>query len=367
MHRPGTTPNAPARRALLGAALLAIVSAACADLPTAVPAIKPVPAESPTSRPVFQGVFLGDAQSGPDDIGPAIEAFGARVGKGPALVKTFLRLGDDFGPGGWAGRVLRAVDREGSTNFVALDLRWPGAPESGLLDAIAAGRADAVIRRAAAGLRELGAVVLLEPGWEMNGDWDYPWQGAANGGASQGPAAYVAAWRHLVDVFRAEGAGAVRWVFSPVAGNPIAGEGRGPQHWNWYGHYYPGDDYVDYMGVHGFNGPSVWNTPFLTFQDVFDSAATDHMLSDLNTRYPGKPILISEFACEETPLGDKAAWVREAYSAMARFPGVVGAIWFDARKEADWRVDSSAASLGAYKESVARPWVRSSYDESGLG
>lgn len=321
---------------------------------------------APSTGPVFHGVFLGDNGSGRDEIRASIESFGRRVGKRPALVKTFFRLGDDYGPDGWVGQVLREVNRAGSTNFVALDLRWDGAPETGLLAAIEAGAADAAIRRAAAGLRDMDATVLLELGWEMNGDWDYPWQGAANGGAGMGPAVFAAAWRHIVELFRAEGAHNVRWVFSPVAGNPVAGRGLGEAHWNWHGHYYPGDDYVDYLGIHGFNGPSVWNTPFLSFRDLFDSPDTDYILSDLYRRHPDKPILISEFACEETELGDKGAWVREAYRAIAAHPGVVGAIWFDMAKEADWRIESSPAAFEAYRDAVALPEVTSSFDEGAL-
>lgn len=345
-----------------------MAAAACADLPTAPGIVPPEPAEITmvASGPVFHGVFLGDGASHRDGIRASIQDFGARVGKAPALVKTFFRLGDDYGADGWVGQVLREVSKTGSTNLVALDLRWPGAPEAGLLPAIASGAADDRIRSAARGLADIGAPVLVELGWEMNGDWDYAWQGVANGGAEQGARAYVTAWRHIVDLFRAEGARNVRWVFSPVAGNPVAGRGVGPDHWNWYGHYYPGDEYVDYVGLHGFNGPSVWKTPFLTFADLFDAPATDRMLSDLQRRHPDKPILISEFACEESALGDKAAWVRDAYRTIAQHPGVVGAIWFDMKKEADWRIESSVSALEAYRSAVAAPSVKSRFDEGML-
>ena len=359
------------RRVHRVAALVATLMAAsaCADLPTQ-PAIETAREQAQITvqpaAPLFQGVFLGDGASHRDQIRSSIQSFGSRVGKAPALVKTFFRIGDDYSASGWVGQVLREVSGTGSTNFVALDLRWSGAPQANLLSAIASGAADDVIRSAARGMRGISAPVLVELGWEMNGNWDYPWQGVSNGGAERGARAYVAAWRHIVDLFRAEGATNVRWVFAPVAGNPVAGRGAGPSHWNWYGHYYPGDEYVDYVGLHGFNGPSVWKTPFLTFADLFDAPATDRMLSDLEQRHPDKPILISEFACEETLLGNKASWVRDAYRSIAGRPGVVGAIWFDMQKEADWRIDSSLSALDAYREAVASPSVKSRFDESLL-
>ena len=176
------------RIASLTATVLAV--AACADMPTApatptpaVPTPEPLAIAAEPSGPVFQGVFLGDAPSHRDQIRASIQSFGARVGKAPALVKTFFKVGDDYGANGWVGQVLREVSRAGSTNFVALDLRWAGAPATGLLSAITSGAADDVLRRAARGFADIGSPVLVELGWEMNGNWDYPWQGVYNGGA----------------------------------------------------------------------------------------------------------------------------------------------------------------------------------------
>lgn len=313
----------------------------------------------PTPEPIpeleesfFHGVFLGDRESGSNVIRNSIGDFTRDVGEQPGLVKTFHRLDDDFTSAAWSGRTLREVVAAGATNFVALDLQWAGAPNTGLLRAIAAGEADGHIRRVARELRDASSPILLEPGWEMNGDWSYPWQGIENGGQGA-PALYVAAWQHMVEIFRSEGAHNVRWVFSPNVGNPVAGTAEGQAHWNWYGHYYPGNEYVDYLGLHGFNAPSVWSTPYITFRQLFDSASSDRMLSDMTDRYPRKPIIISEFAAEEGPDDAKAEWIRDAYRQIANHGSVVGAIWFNMNKETDWRVDSSQSALAAYRTAIA--------------
>jgi mannan endo-1,4-beta-mannosidase len=205
--------------------------------------------------------------------------------------------------------------------------------------------------------------VLVEPAWEMNGNWNYAWQGVANGNAS-GPQLYVNAWRRMVDRFRAAGATNVRWVWNPNTGNPLAAPGAGSSHWNWYANYFPGDSYVDFVGAHGYNGPNVFNTPSHTFTDLFSGIDADYMLKDLKQRYPGKPIILGEIGAEET--GDKGAWIRDAYTNMLKDPQVVGAVWFNMNKEADWRVSSSQSAANAYRAMMTLSAVKPSYDDSVL-
>jgi endoglucanase len=314
-------------------------------------------------RPFFHGAFLGDDVSNPEQIDGAVRQFGAMVGKQPALVKTFHPVSCDFTATGWCGRVLRRVAGTGATNYVALDLKWDGAPQTGVLETIVGGRADAEFARIARQLATVEGTVLLEPAWEMNGNWNYTWQGVANGADRGAPARYAQAWRRIVDVFRREGATNVRWVFNPNVGNPLTGRDTGPSHWNWYGHYYPGDAYVDYVGAHGFNAPKVWGGPWQDFSTMVDGAAGDRMLSDLEARYPGKPIIIGEFASDEGTPDQKAAWIRGAFERMRAHPAVVGAVWFHMKKEADWRIDSTPSALAAYRDALRDPGIRTAFQD----
>jgi endoglucanase len=352
-------------------ALLAAL-AACSDgasNPTGVEARKqpkqPAPVDTTTqtssAKPFYAGAYLGDASSTPTTIAGAIRAFGTLTGKQPALVKTFHSLDCDFTAGGWCGQVLRAAASTGATNYVALDLKWTGAPSGGVLDAIVAGQADARLVAVAQGIKSVGSLVMLEPGWEMNGNWSYAWQGVLNGNDAGAPAKYAAAWRHLVDVFRAQGADNVRWVFNPNVGNALTHTASGATSWNWYANYYPGDAYVDYVGAHGFNGPSVWGGSWQSFDAMTNGAAADYMLSDLAARYPTKQIIVGEFATQEGTAGQKAQWIADAYQRMRANPQVVGAVWFNANKEADWRVDSSAASLQAFQAAMADASVQTAF------
>lgn len=350
--------------AALSACSDAGVSPTAPDTPSQA---KPAAADTPTTttpssvRPFYAGAYLGDASSTPQTIAGAIRAFGTLTGRQPSLVKTFHSLSCDFTAAGWCGQVLRAAASTGATNYVALDLKWTGAPGGGVLDAILAGQADARITAVAQGIKSVGGVVMLEPGWEMNGNWSYAWQGVMNGNASGAPAKYVAAWRRIVDIFRAQGADNVRWVFNPNVGNALTHAASGANNWNWYANYYPGDAYVDYVGAHGFNGPTPFGGSWQSFDVMTNGASADYMLSDLASRYPTKPIIIGEFATQEGSAGQKAAWIADAYARMRANPRVVGAVWFNADKEADWRVDSSAASLQAFQAAMADASVQTAF------
>jgi endoglucanase len=312
--------------------------------------------------PFWSGVYLGDAETTPERVASSIGEFAALTGKRPALVKSYHRLDADLSASGWAGRVLHAVQGAGATNYVALDLDWQGRGAGSLLDAINRGDADARIDRAARGIALVRDVVLLEAGWEMNGNSSYGWQGVANGANAAAPARFVAATRRVVDRFRAAGATNVRWVFNPNTGNPLGAPGAGASHWNWYAHYYPGDAYVDFVGAHGFNGPRAFDAPFHTFDDLFNGVDADRILADLKVRYPNKPILLGEIGAEEVSGRDKGAWVRDAYDRMLRDPQIVGAVWFNMHKEANWRVDSSPSSLAGYRAALKPTLVAESYE-----
>ena len=339
------------------AAVLAVLSLVA--FPRLASAADPAP-NGLFNRPFYMGAYLGEADSRTERVEQGIGRFAQMVGKRPAIVKTFHNLDVDFSAGGWAGQLVRRTSAAGSMPYLALDMRFSGAPRHGLLDAINSGRADAQLVRMARGLAGVRGTVMVSPGWEMNGRWNFAWQGVYNGNQAA-PAKYAAAFRRMVTIFRREGARNVKWVFSPNVGNPLALGSVGPSHWNWYGHYYPGDAYVDYLGPHGYNGPSVWGGAYQTFATVFTGRDSDNILTDLERRFPRKPIIIGEFATQEARGYDKGAWIREAFATLRRHPNVVGAIWFHTRKEADWRIDSSRSSLDAFRTVMRDPNIRDSF------
>jgi cellulose synthase (UDP-forming) len=208
------------------------------------------------------------------------------------------------------------------------------------LASIIDGRHDAYVRSWARALRAYGGPVLLRFAQEMNGDW-YPWSESANGNR---PGQFVAAWRHVHDIFTSEHATNVKWVWSPVARFSLPLNTR----------EYPGDRYVDVLGLSGFNGGTAlpW-TGWRSFASLFDrSLATLHQLA------PGKPVQISEVGSAEAG-GNKAFWIARMFADLRAHPQVTSVIWFDLRKQTDWRIVSSPAAQAEFA-AAARNW-------SGLG
>lgn len=136
------------------------------------------------------------------------------------------------------------------------------------------------------------------------------------------PADYVAAWRRVVDVFRAQGAANVRfvWTLTNVAFWPGAHGRHAPGQW------WPGGRYVDYVGADGYNwsscrgGDAPWLPPARVFAGVREFAKARH-----------KQIVLPEVGTTDQG-GSKAAWLRE-FGAMLRtkaWGSVVAVSYFDA-------------------------------------
>lgn len=214
-----------------------------------------------------------------------------------------------------------------------------GSPEQPkwALSTFLRGDHDARIRDWARGLRDRGHVVYLRPMHEMNGDW-YPWSGVRNGNTA---ADYVAAWRHIHKLFQETGATNVRWVWAPnVLDVPQSNDLE---------RYYPGGQYVDVLGLDGYN----WGTSqpgyggWLSFEQIYAEAYARV------TALGPQPVWLTEVASDETG-GDKAQWVRDMFAALkTRYPRVAAVVWFNERKERDWRVTSSPASTAAFVEALA--------------
>jgi hypothetical protein len=209
------------------------------------------------------------------------------------------------------------------------------------LDEIIAGMHDTEYHMRAQGARRLGVELYLRWGHEMNGNW-YPWAGANNGNEA-GPAKYIAAYHHVHDLFVADGATNVFWVWCPLV-NDVPAEA-----WNHWTNYYPGDAYVDWVGIDAYN----WGTS--------SSCCVWQSWSELATAlyadYAGKkPIIVAETASAEVG-GDKAAWIADMQTQLkTNFTGIKAVVWFDINKETDWRIDSSPPTLAAYKAMALDPY-----------
>jgi hypothetical protein len=192
---------------------------------------------------------------------------------------------------------------------------------------IVAGAFDDDLKAWARDAAEFGSPILIEWGMEPDGKW-FSWNGRWNGGAREGPARYVAAYRHIVDLMRAEGAGNLQWVWH------VNWLDQPEAKWNRFENYYPGENYCDWVALSAY-GPLTPRTVDGTESFRFKMATAYPRLTKLAL---GKPIVIAEFGCALNHRKVNAAeWARQALEDMfsGRWPAVIGFCWWNETWEND--------------------------------
>ncbi len=273
-------------------------------------------------------IALGTYVRGLEDNPGLLDQYSEEVGRPPAIVGAYKRW--DVPP--FYGPELHEIASRGAVPMVGWE-PWDEAGHGYRLSAIAKGRFDAYIWRSAREASEWGGPILLRFGQEMNGSWA-PWQRGVDG--TTGPR-FVAAWRHMVRIFRRAGATNVSWVWCPYVNN-----GDLP-----FMDFYPGNKWVDWLALDGFN----WGAPIAwqAFPKVFDASYRRLV------RIGSKPIMIAETGSNEAG-GNKVRWLhRTLRHQLPRLKRVRAVVWFDAPDGADFRVNSSPAALDAFREGISSP------------
>jgi hypothetical protein len=215
------------------------------------------------------------------------------------------------------------------------------------LQDIVNGTWDSYIRARGAEFASVGVPIMVRWGHEFNGDW-YPW-GIVNNGSD--PALYVNAYRRVHDLVVAQGATNVQWVWCFNNGSSPDSSFNEPAR------SYPGDDYVDWVAVDGYNwglAPS-WD-PSGNYWTSFESAYSA-AYGKARSIAPDRPVMIAEIGSSEDG-GDKAQWISDMSSALdsGRYPDLKLVNYFDQDKEELWSGTSSAATKAAFTS-----WVNQSY------
>ncbi len=273
-----------------------------------------------------------------------------------------------FGGIRFPARSVATIRRTGSVPFLRLMPRssWrEGARDPRYsMQSILAGRHDAALRAWGRAAARSGGPLMVEFATEANGSW-FPWSGAWNGGAvttrygdrrwPDGPERVRDAYRHVVDVVRGAGARNVTWVLHLDAGSDPAAAWNAPR-WYW-----PGDRYVDWIGLSAYGSQSR-DEAVRPLEDVL--APGYRAVSRLSST---RPIALLEFAVADDARSpqdggrDEAAWTSAAFDAIesGRYPRLRGVAWWHERwteddgSVVDLRVDSSPALLDAFRARVA--------------
>lgn len=146
--------------------------------------------------------------------------------------------------------------------------------------------------------------MMLDFAPEMNGNW-FPWSGQYNfydGNIKTAGKMYRDTYRYIVEIFRRAGAENITWAFHPNGGSfNSAG-------WNKMKKYYPGDNYVDWIGVSIYGSQRIGDR-WLEIIDTFDE--TYHNMANISKN---KPLAIFEFGVtEDKENGDKSQWIEDVF------------------------------------------------------
>lgn len=262
----------------------------------------------------------------------------------------FVMTYQSFGYQRFPAEEIREAANDGRLTMLTLQSWRPIAAErvysepTTLTLGILNGEFDQFLHQYARAAKELSEPFFFRFDNEMNADW-CPW-GAFQYGLDT--ALYRAAWRYVWEIFQAEGASNAIFVWNP---NDRAFP---DYHWNHAAMYWPGAAYVDWVGLTGYNvGDAYEPGPGRSFHDAYAGAYAEY------TRlYPGKPLLITEFASHDSPR-DKAEWIRRITPDLQQhFPQVKIAVWWNGTDgKRNYRLDTSAASRQAFIDQVHDPYA----------
>ncbi len=198
------------------------------------------------------------------------------------------------------GNAVQVIAGEGKTPFVRLMFRSvfeedKEDPKYKLTDIIN-GTYDAALEAWAVEAANCGVNLLAEFGTEVNGSW-FPWNGIYCGGGEttgygdpeypDGPEIFRDAYRHIIDICNQQGADNITWFFHFDDSN------EPDEWWNTPEYYYPGDDYIDWIGVSVY-GPFHRGDEYIKPEELIDAAY--EMMRNVSEN---KPYAILEFGVTE--------------------------------------------------------------------
>ena len=252
-----------------------------------------------TARASYIGLY---ARGVPASYAP-VKAFTVSTGVTPNIVVYYSGWMEPF----QAGFAATAASK-GAVPLVQIN------PTGISIADIAAGKYDTYLTAYAKAVRAYHQPVILSFGHEMNGHW-YSWAHTHTS-----PKDFVAAWQHIVTLFRLHGAQNVTWLWTI---NTIQTGIPSPGPW------WPGDSYVNWVGVDGY-----YTKPSSVFASVF--GPTIVYLRKLTHH----PILISETSA--TPAAIQPAKISDIFAGI-RLYRLLGFVWFNSVNQGDWRLNGPEA------------------------
>jgi mannan endo-1,4-beta-mannosidase len=262
--------------------------------------------------------YLGVFETGAPPAYRPIADFAQAAGKQPNMTCYYSGWAEPF-----AASFAQTLHAHGVIPCVQID------PTYASVAGIAAGAYDGYLRSYADSVRDFGQAVVIGFGHEMNAPW-YPW-----GNGHVQPATFVRAWRHIVTLFRAQGADNVTWLWT--VNQERAGTAPIAQWW-------PGDGYVSWVGIDGY---------YFRPSDTFATALGGTL--DQVRALTGKPVLLSETAVG--PRAGQFTKIGNLFDGMHQ-NGILGLVWFDKDQHGgiyhqDWRIEGNTVAEDAFRLGVS--------------
>jgi hypothetical protein len=329
--------NRPSRRAAVALLALALAAgvAACdssAPPPLAIPSTSPPPAvidPSPNLPPgqpgpfkttgrgpsvpksgAWFGAFAGSTDQTVNGKVAAIDQFQSAIGRQLAIVHSFHPWGSDF-----PSEFDKAIAANGQLDLVS----WSGTNAKSIMT----GAYDSQIRSFAEAVRAFDRPILLRFRWEM----DRPNLALTVGS----PADYIAAWKHVRQIFTDVGATNAGWVWCPTSNAFANGTADS---------YYPGDDQVDWICTDVYPNDST-----LSF------AAIMAPVLKFASAHP-RPLIIGELGVETDTPSD-STWLANVAPVLATQPQIKAVVYFSnattTKPFYDTTIGSSQARLAAFQ------------------
>jgi mannan endo-1,4-beta-mannosidase len=270
---------------------------------SAVAAPRAVSATLPATPESYLGVYL----PGVPDSYASVPAFTKETGVKPDVLTYYSGWREGF----HSGFAVTAA-KQGAVPLVQID------PQGISLAAIASGQYDVdYLDGYAADVKTYGLPVIIGFGHEMNGSWE-SW-----GYGHTSPAEFVAAWRHIVTLFRNVGADNVTWLWTV---NVIEKQAGIPSPAPWW----PGSAYVTWVGIDGY-----YATSSMTFAGLFGPTivAVRSLTKD--------PVIVAETGA--TSGASQPGRIADLFAGVRSF-GLLGFAWFDAVGKQDWQLTAPAAA-----------------------
>ncbi len=190
-----------------------------------------------------------------------------------------------------------------------------------LYELIEEGRFDNYIQSFAKVLKKFNRPVFIRFAHEFDNPF-YPWyiEGV------KGSKSFKTAWVHTYEIFKNVEADNVIWIWNPWKAENVE-------------HYYPGPDYVDWIGVNVLN------------YGTLNSDGRDYSFKELYTPFheefenlPATPVIISEFGSlkNNKPKKSQERWIDKAFKSIENdFNEIKSVVYFNSKVDDNMPIDKS--------------------------